>query len=112
MILITGGAFQGKAAYAADVLGFPADKIIAHAELAIRELLAQGKDPVAEIAALADAWTDCAVLLEDICGGVVPMDAQDRAWREAVGRCGTYLARRATRVVRVFCGIGTVIKDA
>lgn len=112
MILIVGGAFQGKEAYARETLGYAQKQIVPHVEALIRALLEQGKDPLAEIPRMADAWQDCAVLLEDICCGVVPMDAMDRAWREAVGRCGACLARRAQRVVRVFCGIGTVIKDA
>lgn len=112
MVLIIGGAYQGKRDYALETLGYPPGRIVGHAECIIRDLLDAGKDPLAEIPRLCDAWQDCAVLLEDICCGIVPMDAADRAWREAVGRCGAYLARRAERVVRVFCGIGTVMKNA
>lgn len=39
--------------------------------------------------------------------GVVPMDKQDRLWREAVGRICTCIAAEAEEVVRVVCGIGT-----
>ncbi len=112
MTLIIGGAYQGKRAYAAETLGYPLERIVPDAHLLVLELLRQGLDPLEEIARRADAWADCAVLMEDICCGVVPMDAEERAWREAVGRCGAHLARRADRVVRVFCGIGTVMKGA
>ncbi len=38
--------------------------------------------------------------------GVVPIDAFDRAYREAVGRICTKLAAYSHRVTRVACGIG------
>ncbi len=112
MILIVGGAYQGKTAYALEVLGCAPDKLVPRVENLIRGILDAGKDPLAEIASRMDAWEDSVVLLTDICCGLVPMDAADRAWREAVGRVGALLAARAERVVRVFCGIGTVIKGA
>lgn len=112
MILIVGGAYQGKTAYARDILNIPASRIVPQLELTIRTLMDAGLDPEREIARLADGWTDACVLLADISCGVVPMDPADRAWREAVGRCGAYLARRANKVVRVFCGLGSVLKDA
>ena len=53
------------------------------------------------------------ILVSDEVGyGVVPIDAFDRAYREAVGRICTKLAGYSHRVTRVVCGIGTVIKDA
>lgn len=112
MILIIGGAYQGKRAYALETLGCEEARIVDHVEVVIRDMLDVGRDPVAEMPALMAGWADAVLLLEDISCGIVPMDAQDRAWREAVGRCGAYLARQAQQVVRVFCGIGTVIKDA
>jgi adenosylcobinamide kinase/adenosylcobinamide-phosphate guanylyltransferase len=52
------------------------------------------------------------VIVSDEVGyGVVPVDSFERAWREKVGRVCTYLAANSTRVVRVVCGIGTVIKE-
>lgn len=112
MILIFGGAYQGKRAYAQETLGYKPDQIVGDVALLIRDMLAAGEDPVEKMPALCEQWQDMAVLLGDISCGVVPMSAEERAWREAVGRCGSYLARHAQQVVRVFCGIGTVIKDA
>lgn len=110
MILITGGAYQGKKAYALETIGVKEPDIVKHVELVIRGWLDAGLDPQAEIENKESAWHDKVLLLEDITCGVVPMEAKDRAWREAVGRCGAYLARQADYVVRVFCGIGMVIK--
>ena len=47
---------------------------------------------------------------QEVGYGVVPMDAFDRKYREAVGRVCTDLASKSKKVIRVVCGIGTVIK--
>ena len=45
-----------------------------------------------------------------LCLRVVPLDAQERAWREAVGRMSCELASQAETVVRMVCGIPVVLK--
>ena len=50
------------------------------------------------------------VIATEVGGGVVPMDPVERAAREAAGRLNCLLAQRAETVVRVFCGIPTVLK--
>lgn len=42
--------------------------------------------------------------------GIIPMDKSDRRYRECIGKIGCYLATKADRVVRIVCGIPTVIK--
>lgn len=51
------------------------------------------------------------VVCQEVGGGVVPLDETARQMREYTGRLCTALAERADRVVRVFCGIPTVIKE-
>ena len=46
----------------------------------------------------------------EVGGGVVPMDAGERAAREAAGRLACLLAARADCVVQMFCGLPTVLK--
>lgn len=112
MVLIIGGAYQGKRRYAREVLAMEEGQIVDQAACQIREMLRAGKDPQKEIEALLPQWADKAVLLDDVSCGLVPMDAEERAFREAVGRCGAMLAARATRVIRVFCGIGVTLGHA
>lgn len=112
MVLIIGGAYQGKRRYARETLGLEDGRIIDQAALQIREMLRAGKNPQREIEALLPQWADKAVLLDDVSCGLVPMDAEERAFREAVGLCGAVLAAHAERVVRVFCGIGMTIGNA
>ena len=50
------------------------------------------------------------VIATEVGGGVVPMDAEERAGREAAGRLACLLAARADCVVQMFCGIPTVLK--
>lgn len=109
MVLLIGGAYQGKAAYARDVLGLAEDGV---ARVNVQALMEAPEGETAALEALCEAYADGALLLEDISCGVVPVDARERALREASGRFGAYLARRAARVIRVFCGMGMVLKDA
>ena len=50
------------------------------------------------------------LIATEVGGGVVPMDAAERAAREAAGRLACLLAERADCVVQIFCGLPTVLK--
>ena len=78
----------------------------------IRKEMQTGND-VSELAERLIQVNPQVVLVSNEVGyGIVPIDAFDRAYREAVGRVCTKLAAYSTQVTRVVCGIGTVIKDA
>ena len=53
---------------------------------------------------------EAVVTANEVGGGVVPMDPEERAWREACGRALCVLAGHADQVTRVVCGIGVRIK--
>ena len=126
MELIIGGAFQGKSEYAKK--HFPQINWVNGNDIAEEQLLnAQGilhfheyiKNEMKQehdVSALAKKITErnpLVVLVSDEVGyGVVPVDAFERAYREAVGRICTELAAYSSRVTRVICGTGMVIKDA
>lgn len=108
MILIIGGAYQGKGQYA---LEHYADRsIVADFHLLVLELLKNAKEPVAYIKEHLPDYSDKVIICDDISCGVVPVDPLMRKWREAVGRTLALLARESDEVVRVFCGIGTKLK--
>ena len=69
MVLIVGGAHQGKRAFAMETLGFAREKIFANTHEEILAMLDAGVDPVSHMEALAAQWEDGAILLEDICCG-------------------------------------------
>ena len=67
-----------------------------------------GKEPAEELKALD--LSEKILICEDISCGVVPMDAEAREWREAVGRMNAMLASKAERVTRLFCGLPLELK--
>lgn len=122
MELIIGGAYQGKRAYAKAAFGLTdgdfftcADaspetsrRCVEHLERYTLACVRAGLDP-AEVTNL-DALADKIVICDDISCGVVPIDPIERAWREQTGRLLTKLSGRASRVVRVFCGLPLELK--
>ena len=52
------------------------------------------------------------LIITDTSQGVVPIDKTVRAFREMNGRLMLYLAGEASRVIRVFCGIGKEMKES
>lgn len=119
MDLIIGGAYQGKEAYARAHYGLQDEDVficsesgeldaskrcICHLEQYVLFCIREGIEP-------AGAFREDAVILcNDISCGVVSMDVEIRAWREAVGRLLCTLANRAEHVTRLFCGIPQVLK--
>lgn len=102
MIFIFGPLYSGKRAVAASLLGCTGRVVWDVQDLAARS---------GDLDALADELSRYdAVIATETGGGVVPVDAAERAAREAAGRLNCLLAARATAVVRVFCGIPVVIR--
>lgn len=107
MIFITGPLYSGKREYACQVLGCSMDELAGRAVWDVQDL-ARGCD---DLESLADRLAEReAVIATETGGGVVPVDAGEREAREAAGRLACLLARRAERVVRVFCGLPLVLK--
>ena len=100
MLFVTGPLYSGKRTFAQQ---FPGRRIAD-----VHALAAQSED----LTKLADdlAADYDIILATEVGGGVVPMDAAERAAREAAGRLACLLAARADCVVQLFCGIPTVLK--
>ena len=77
----------------------------------IRKALKAGEDLTGLAEKLAQQDPDVILVSEEVGYGIVPADAFERQYREAVGRVCTALAAKSRRVTRVVCGIGTVLKD-
>lgn len=122
MILITGGAFQGKTEYmkkrfsltddeiadggSCDISELAQSRFIKHYELAVKRMILEGTDPLVFTEGL-----DCeAIEMNEIGCGIIPLEKSEREWREMTGRTGCIIAEKATEVVRVCCGIAIVIK--
>lgn len=112
MILVIGGAAAGKRTYVEREFGI-ARQDIAEAVLDDRPAVSG----VQELLRVTDGEVLFPKLLEkqvvicdEVGSGVIPLDAGDRVWREAVGHLCCALSEEAEAVVRVFCGIPTVLK--
>lgn len=124
MIFVFGGAFQGMEEYAREVCGVGeiarADEnnaeidfstgAVAGLDRFVLGCVRRGENAKDYFAAHRDAWRDAVLIGTDFSCGLVPMEAENRLWREENGRLNNYLAGEAARVVRCFCGIGQVIK--
>lgn len=101
MIFVFGPLWSGKRAFARDALGCDAPVCDA-------QELARSR---ADLETLADELAANAVVIaSEVGGGVVPAERAEREARERAGRLTCLLAERAETVVRVFCGIPTVLK--
>lgn len=106
MTLIIGGKYQGKTAYASALARVQNAPVI--------DDLAQWlqTQPSVETALSALRLAPNTIIVCDEVGcGVVPLDKEQRAWRERVGRVSAALAEQADVVIHMVCGIPTVIKE-
>lgn len=131
MILIIGGFAQGKLHYVKQnyvhcedgqevavldgTLELPTETgalqvIVNHLHRYIWEQLRQGPDPEGMIENFGKEHPDCILICDEIGNGIVPMEAEERTYRERTGRILEQLAAQADEVVRVVCGIGQKIK--
>ena len=111
MVLIIGGAWQGKLTWAKKEYHLTASDICDLAEGFVpgkrcythwEALTARGER--------AELPADAIVIAREIGSGVVPADAAERAWRERHGQSLQALAQQAERVVRIFCGLPEELK--
>lgn len=120
MILIIGGAYQGKLDFARETFGITdADvHICGESEInfskrciyKIEEFTYGHPDPIGYFKAHYEEWQDSILILQDIFCGVVPLGAENRAWRQNTGRLSQYLSKEAAQVSRIFCGLEQKLK--
>ena len=75
-----------------------------------KAVLIDGRQPGDFSRAFIREHPDAVIVSNEVGAGVVPMNAEDRAFREAVGRALCVIAQEAEQVTRCVCGIGTRIK--
>lgn len=130
MILITGGAWQGKRFFAKSLVSHLADNrenliadgrkdsfetafyrpVIGNFHYFVKRLLEKEGD-VAVFIDEIEARNKEAVITSDEMGcGIVPEDPFLRVWREAAGKAAVKLAADSEAVYRMVCGIPVRIK--
>ena len=124
MDLIIGGAYMGKRTFAMGRYGFSEEDIgdaavdgldfqkpcNTHLEAFVSSCIWHKMDAVVWFQTHREWWTDTVLICRDISGGIVPLQAEDRRWREETGRLLQSLAGEAEHVYRVFCGLGVALK--
>ena len=128
MLLITGGAYQGKLKYAIEKSGLKESDIadgttcseheilekpmVNHFHVIIKRLLEEGKDTEELINQILKLNPNIIIIGDELGCGIVPIEEFDRNYREITGRIYCKLAEHSSEVHRVICGIGMVIKHA
>ena len=91
--------------------------IINNLQLVIKELLSAGMKPEEvwqeiknRMLKLEEHGANLILISDEIGGGIVPLDAFDREWREVTGRILCRLAEQAQKVVRIVMGLPQIIK--
>lgn len=123
MMLIIGGAYEGKTEYA-EAIGISDicdgetadfDEIKKHScvknyQMLVKRQLEAGLDPVSEAQKLFDECRNIVIISTEIGCGIVPVEKSERIWRETVGKVCCLIAAKSEMVIRVSCGIPSVIK--
>lgn len=126
MVLITGGAYQGKKEYALRTFGFnEADiadgsvcdkedilnsKCVTNYHIFVKRMLEENADIIAVTKLLCTENDKAVVIMNEIGCGIVPLEKKDRIWREMVGKCGCIIAEKADTVIRIISSIPVAIK--
>ena len=112
MILIIGGAGQGKLAYVLEKTGYTVDQVARTPEEARARPVFAGLEnwPELDEAGLLSANPEVILICDEVGCGVVPVEPAQRRRREQVGRLCCRLAKRAERVERIFCGLPMILK--
>ena len=112
MILVVGAAASGKRTYVRS-LGYDDAQMSTQIQdscpvcIDLQDALRHG--PLSEEAFAALLRKEVVVCCE-VGSGIVPLSADERAWRELVGRTCSCLAESAQQVTRMVCGIPVSLK--
>ena len=124
MNMIIGGTFQGKSKFAESYFNvknmtdgeicdfdevFSAECIF-NFHMLIKRLTDENIDCIEFTGKIIRENNNLLVITNEIGCGIVPFEKSERIWRENVGKCGCMIAAESEKVIRVFCGIPTVIK--
>ena len=126
MIMITGGAFQGKTEFAKKTFSLDDNDIIngencdfddvftakcvVNFHMLIKRLISNNIDPIEFSEKIIRDNFQIIIIINEIGCGIIPVEKIDRIWREAVGRTGCFIAQNSEKVIRVNCGIPMYLK--
>ena len=126
MILVFGGAYNGKLDFVKDKFNINDEdifdindeleidfskKVIRNFQKFTYNMSLHNNDIKEYLEKNIDLLQDKIIISDDISEGIVPLKKEDRIWREANGKALQYISLNSKSVYRVFCGIEMVIKS-
>lgn len=125
MILVFGGAYNGKFKYVCEKYNVKFEdiyfcegnkldyskKVICGLHIFTYNSGKSEENPLEYIKNNIEHLKDKIIICDEISSGIVPLEKSNRIWRDDNGRCLQYLTKNSNKVVRVFCGLETVLKD-
>lgn len=125
MILVFGGAYNGKLAYIKEKYNLDEEdifycnssninlekKVICGFHIFVRNMILENKSPLEYIENNMDKLKDKIIITDDIGLGIVPIEKIDRIWRDEHGKSIQYISSKSKKVIRIFLGIEKVLKD-
>jgi adenosyl cobinamide kinase/adenosyl cobinamide phosphate guanylyltransferase len=127
MKLVIGGYAQGKLEYVKQrlqgksveiwekTLPSPLERgkgivVINHLNDWIRDRLLKGGCPEEEIFQFIRECPGCILISDEVGNGIIPLEKEEREYRERTGKILIALAKEAKEVERILCGISQKIK--
>lgn len=125
MYLVFGGAHQGKLDFVKNQFNIKDEDVttcVKGVKLDVSKPVIYGLEdfvyacnleniePRDVLEALKEELADKIIISKDVSCGLVPMEPEERSFREMLGRTLVYLGKEADTVVRVFLGLPQVIK--
>ena len=125
MVLVFGGAYNGKLDFVKEKFSINEDdifycgvneidfskKVICGFHRFTYENILKDINSLQYIKENINFFKDKIIISDEISSGIVPLKKEDRMWRENTGKCLQYISKTSKTVYRVFCGIATVLKD-
>lgn len=126
MVLVFGGAYNGKLDFVKDKFNINDEdifnvnneleidftkKVIRNFQKFTYNMSLHNNDIKEYLEKNISLFEDKIIISDDISEGIVPLKKEDRVWREANGKALQYLALNSNLIYRVFCGIPMVIKN-
>lgn len=121
MILIVGGAYQGKREYAKKRYGLDENDIVSGDDMQRlsdakcidcfeKFVYENGENAISAAKAVLAENPGVIIIMTEIGSGIIPLDREERRRRELAGQTGCYLSERAEIVIRMTCGIPQLLK--
>lgn len=125
MILVFGGAYNGKLSYVKEKYNISDEeifycnsdfidldrKVICGFHIFVRNMILVNKDPLEYIKNNIEKLEGKIIITDDIGMGIIPIEKVDRIWRDTHGKCIQYISKKSKKVIRIFLGIEKVLKD-